>query len=135
MMNRAEQNKTTVRRLYEEIIRFGKLEQLENIVDDEFTGIGPGKGAAAFAEAVRELRQGFPDLEWTVHDVLAEGDKVAIRWSWKGTHRGLFRGFPASGKTVTNDANVIYQFRGNKIIRSWLQSDRLGVLQQIGVIS
>ena len=134
-MNNAEQNKAIVRRLYEEVVSSGKLEQLKDIFDDEFTGIGLGQGPAAFAEAVRELRQGFPDLQWTVHDVLAEGDKVAIRWSWKGTHQGTFRGFSASGKTVTNDANVIYQFRGGKIVRSWLQSDRLGVLQQIGAIS
>ncbi|MFC5410195.1 ester cyclase [Larkinella bovis] len=132
-MNTIEQHKETVRRLYEEVITSGNLAQLTEIFDENYTGIGIGQGPAAFQKAVEELLLAFPDLAWTVHDVFGEGDKVAIRWSWKGTHREPFKGIPASGKTVTNDANAIYQFRGNKIIFSWLQSDRLGVLQQLDV--
>lgn len=133
-MKTTEQNKATIRRLYEEIVSSGKLEQLNDIFDQDYTGIGTGKGPSAFAAAVSELRQAFPDLDWTIHDVFAEGDKVAVRWSWKGTHQGSFKGVPASGKTITNDANVIYQFKNGKIIYAWLQSDRLGVLQQLGAI-
>ncbi|GAB3939900.1 ester cyclase [Spirosoma harenae] len=134
-MDTTEHNKATVRRLYEQIVYLENLDLLDEIFDENYTGVGIGNGPSAFADAIRQLQLAFSDLVWTVHDVFAEGDKVAARWTWKGTQTGMFRGFPASGKVIQNDANVIYQFRNGKITHSWLQSDRLGVLQQIGAIS
>jgi steroid delta-isomerase-like uncharacterized protein len=132
-MQATEANKETVRRLYEEIINNEQVALLTEIIDQDFSGAGIGKGSSGFAQTVSELRQGFPDIHFTIKDMVAEGDKVVVRWSWTGTHNGPFKGIPASGKFITNDANVIYQFREGKIIHSWIQSDRLGVLQQIGV--
>jgi predicted ester cyclase len=66
---------------------------------------------------------------------MAEGNKVIVRWSWKGTNNASFRGLPASNKEVVDNAIAIYEFSGDKIIKAWIQSDKLGFLQQIGVIS
>jgi predicted ester cyclase len=59
---------------------------------------------------------------------------VAVRWTWRGTHTGTFRGFAPSQKSVTNDGITLYQLKEDKIVRAALQTDRLGVLQQIGVL-
>lgn len=128
-----EQNKKLVRKLYEECINSGKMEMLADLVATDYSGDGIN-GIAGFANNIELLRKGFPDIHFTVEDLIAEGDRVTARWQWKGTHDGIFRVYPATHKQVTNDGIVIYQIRDNKIIHSWLQTDRLGALQQIGAI-
>ena len=134
MENQMERNKATVRKLYEEILNTGKLDRLNGIISEEYTGIRGEKGATGFAETVNSIRLGFPDIKWTVEDLIAEDSKVVVRWTWKGTNTGSFRGFPPSNKQVSDNAIAIYQFQGDKIIKAWIQSDRLSFLQQIGVI-
>jgi predicted ester cyclase len=77
---------------------------------------------------------GFPDIKWTIEDIISEGDKVVVRWHWNGTNTAPFRGIPPSNKTVIDNANVIYQLKDGKIVNAWIQGDRLGVLTQIGLI-
>ena len=129
-----EKNKEAIRNLYEGILNQGKMELLNQIISEDYTGIRGEKGAAGFAETVNSIRAAFPDIKWTVEDLIAEGDKVVIRWSWTGTNTSSFRGFPPSQKKVSDNAIAIYQFSGDKVIKAWIQSDRLGFLQQIGVI-
>jgi steroid delta-isomerase-like uncharacterized protein len=129
-----ENNRQLVRRLYEECINPNKLELLARFVSDEYVGPRGDKGPSAYAATVTSLRQGFPDVRFSVEDLVAEGDRVAIRWKWMGTHTGTFNGIPASARPVRNEGIVIYQIKAGKIARNWLQVDRLGVLQQIGLI-
>jgi steroid delta-isomerase-like uncharacterized protein len=130
-----DSNKATIRKLFEEILNTRKLELLNQIVADEFRGPHEIKGAAGFAAIVKPVIAAFPDIKWTIEDIIAEGDKVVVRWSWKGTNENSFDGFPANNKVVTHHAIHIFQFSGGKIIAAWMQSDRLGFYQQIGVIS
>ncbi|MCI0447747.1 ester cyclase [bacterium] len=109
------------------------MEMLTDLVADDYVSDGQN-GVTGFASNIESLRKGFPDIKFTLEDLIAEGDRVTARWQWKGTHDGTFRGIPATHKQVTNDGIVIYQLRDGKIIHSWLQTDRLGALQQIGVI-
>src|SRR5258708_31801767 len=127
----SDQNKAIIRKLYEEILNTGKWELLDSIIAEDFVGVLGQKGPSAFAETVQGLRQGFPDIQWTIEDLVAEGDKVVVRWSWQGTHRGAFRAFPATQNPVNDHAIAIYQFRGSQIIRAWIETDRLGFLQQL----
>jgi predicted ester cyclase len=127
-------HKAIIRNLYEGILNTGKLEFLKEIISDEYTGVRGEKGAEGFAETVGSVRAGFPDIKWTVEDLIAEDDKVIVRWSWKGTNKGSFRGFAASNKEVVDNAIAIYEFSGDKIIKAWIHSDKLGFLQQIGII-
>jgi steroid delta-isomerase-like uncharacterized protein len=131
----SDKNKEIVRRIYEECLNSGQLELLNQLVDQNFVGINGQQGPSAFASIIQELRQGFPDIRWTIEDLIAEGDRVVVRWRWQGTHRGSFRGIPASQKQMTNSAIAIYQLRDNKVVQTWIQTDQLGFLQQIGVIS
>lgn len=127
-------NKALVRHLYEDVLNTGMLAQLKEIISDQYIGPSGETGADGFAETVNSIRTGFPDIKWTVEDLVAEGNKVTVKWSWKGTNKGSFRGFPVSNSKVTNNAIAIYELSESKIIRAWIQSDRLSFLQQIGII-
>jgi steroid delta-isomerase-like uncharacterized protein len=129
-----ERNKEVVRRIYEDCLNAGNLELLNEIVAEDYVGIGGQKGPSAVAETIQSLRQGFPDIHYTIEDLVAEENRVALRWRWRGTHEGSFRGFAASHQQVNDTGIAIYEFRDNKIIRAWIQTDQVGFLQQIGVV-
>lgn len=129
-----DKNKATVRKIYEKILNTGKLELLEDVISPEFTAATGEKGPAAFGAIIKALRQGFPDIQWNVEDLVGENDKVVIRTTWKGTHTGQFRTFSATGKKVNDSAIAIYQLKDGKVIDARIETDRLGFLQQLGLI-
>lgn len=126
-------NKQTVRRLFEESFNSG-MTGLDVFVSDDYVGAGDRRGPVAFAPPVLRLLRAFPDIHYTIEDLIAEGDRVTVRWTWKGTHTGEFNGIAPTGKTVTNEGMAIFQMRDGKIIRSWILTDRLGFLQSVGVL-
>lgn len=132
--NLMEANKAAVRRLYEECINGGKWEIADELIAAEFVTPGPdgGVGADGFKANVARLRAGFPDLHFTIHDLLAENDQVALHWIWQGTHRGTFAGIPATGKSVRHQGMVMYRFKDGKAVAAKLIFDRLGVFEQLG---
>lgn len=132
--DRRVMNKEVIRSLYEDTINTGRLEALSRIVSDDYTDGNGGRGVAAFRENVAELRKGFPDIHFTIEDLIAEGDRVVIRWKWEATHDGPFRGIAPTHKRLNNTGIAIYQIRDGKVVRNWLESDRLGALQQLGVV-
>lgn len=124
-------NKQLVRRLYEDCINPGKVELLAQYIADDFVGSPGDKGPAEFISTIVALRTGFPDVRFEIEDLIAEGDRVALRWKFQATHMGAFVGVPPSRKRVTQTGTVIYQVRDGKLIRAWIQVDRLGLLQQM----
>ncbi len=80
------------------------------------------------------LWAGFPDTHATIHDVIAEGDKVVIRMSSEGTHQGPFMGMPPTGKRVTITFIDIQRIVDGKIVEHWNETDTLGMLQQLGLV-
>lgn len=127
-----DENKSLVRRLYEECINTGDLDLLGELIADDFI-VSPGeKGLVEFAQSIGAVRSGFPDVQFEIDDLFAEGDRVAVRWTFHATHSGDFAGLKESNARVTQTGNVIYQIGHGKITRAWLQVDRLGLLQQIG---
>jgi steroid delta-isomerase-like uncharacterized protein len=127
-------NKEIVRSVYEVSLNTGDMDHLNRVVAPDFVGVRGEVGPVAFARTLVELRTAFPDIRYTVEDLIEEGDRVAIRWTWTGTHQGPFRGLAASGKRVSNSGFAIFQLRDGRIARSWLETDRLGFLQQIGAL-
>jgi steroid delta-isomerase-like uncharacterized protein len=103
-------------------------------VGPDYVGAQGEKGAAGFNAVAIGLRTAFPDLHYTLEEVLAEGDQVAVRWHWTGTHEGAFRAFPATGKSVRNTGGGIFRLREGKIVAATLETDRLGFLEQIGAV-
>jgi len=76
----------------------------------------------------------FPDWQVTVEDMIAEGDKVVARYTAHGTQRGELLGIPATGKSVTTTAIDIFRIADSKIAEHRVESDTLGLMQQLGVL-
>jgi predicted ester cyclase len=77
---------------------------------------------------------GLPDLRVTIEELVAEGDKVAVRRSYAGTHRGELLGVPPTGKQLQLGGISIFRLTGGKIAEHWEQLDRLTLMQQLGVV-
>jgi steroid delta-isomerase-like uncharacterized protein len=124
----------TVRRIYDECLNGGRQDVLPELVADDYVGPQGDRGPVGFGQTIAALRAGFPDIRFTVEDMVASGDRVAVRWSWRGTHTGPFRGLTPSGKAVTDTGMAFYRLKDGKVVRAWVETDRLGVLQQVGAI-
>ena len=75
----------------------------------------------------------YPDLEYNIEELLAaEGDRIACRWNWTGTHRGEDLGMPPTGKRVTVRGISIFRLRDGKIAEVWVVRNDLPLLQQLG---
>jgi steroid delta-isomerase-like uncharacterized protein len=94
----------------------------------------PMRGPAGYLAIIGMMRGGFPDIQWTLEEIVAEGDKVAARFTMRGTHRGTFFGVPPTGKTISVQAMNIYRLSGGQFVEEHGQPDMLGLLQQIGAV-
>ena len=79
------------------------------------------------------LCAGLPNTQFILEDMI-EGDRVPCRWTFRGTHTGDYRGIAPTGKVVTWTTTAIYRIADYKIAEAWGDTDRLGMLQQLGVI-
>jgi predicted ester cyclase len=129
-----DENKRKVETLFDNCFNQGDLGLLDQLVAPDYVGPQGSKGPGGFRGIVVGLRTGFPDIHYTVDDVIAEGDRVAVRWHWTGTNKGPFRTFAPTGKTFTNPGVGIFQFKDGKIVAAALETDRLGFLEQMGVV-
>ena len=134
----AEKNKAIVRRYTEEVWNQGNLAVVDEIFAADFVGHQPGSpdihGPESLKQFVAMRRTAWPDLKFTVEDQIAEGDKVATRWTWSGTHEGDLMGIPPTGLQATATGIGIHRIAGGKIVEQWVNRDTLGILQQLGVI-
>ena len=94
----------------------------------------PMRGPAGYLAIIGMMRSGFPDIQWTLEEMIAEDDKVAARFTMRGTHRGTFFGVPPTGKTITVQAMNFYRLSHGQFIEERGQPDLLGLLQQIGAV-
>lgn len=137
-----EDNKTLVRRFYDEVYNKQNLAVIDELIDPHFMSRTLEAGGIPTREGYKHFITGFlhtfPDVRASVEDVIAEGDKVVARWVVRGTHRGEFRGptgsIPPTGKQVTVTSIDIFRIADGKFIERWPERDRLGLLQQLGVV-
>jgi steroid delta-isomerase-like uncharacterized protein len=92
----------------------------------------PVIGPAGYLGVIRMMRGGFPDIQWTLEEMIAEGDNVAARFTMSGTHQGNFFGVPPTGKKIAVQAMNFYRWSDGQIVGERGQPDLLGLLQQIG---
>lgn len=88
-------------------------------------------GHKAFMSA---LLTAFPDSNFIIDDVIAEGDKVAVRHRLQGTHQAELQGIPATGRQVEIGAVVIFRIENGRVAEAWLNADIMGMMQQLGVV-
>jgi steroid delta-isomerase-like uncharacterized protein len=93
------------------------------------------QGAEEAKQFIAMYTTAFPDLNATVEDVIAEGDKVVTRWTIRGTHQGEIEEFgPATGKQAVLEGITIHRIEGGKIVEEWNRYDNLSLLQQLGLV-
>jgi len=92
------------------------------------------RGINAVRQSMKEEFSAFPDLHYTLDDVVVEGDKVAARYTMTGTHKGEFMGIPATNKKVVVRAISINRIVGGKFVEEWGMFDTLSLMQQLGAI-
>ncbi len=133
----AEENKALVRRFVEEFWNEGNEATADELmaVDAEIhmpTGeVVDSDGLKGFAAT---FRGAFPDWHSTFEELVAEGDRVAERWTGRGTHRGELQGIAPEGKRVEVPGSVFYRIVGGKIAEFRGQLDMMGMMQQLGVM-
>ena len=131
-----EQNKITARRYIEEVWSDGKIEAADAIINEDFLLHGPIReveGIEAFKQFVTAIHSTFPDINFSVEDLAAEEEKVAIRWAMTGTHNSDFMGIAATGKQFTIKGVTFARLYNEKMSEAWLYWDRLGMVEQLGV--
>jgi steroid delta-isomerase-like uncharacterized protein len=136
---RTHDPKTIDQRFVDEVINNRDLAgALTELVVEDFVEENPlpgqGPGRAGLADVLAGMFAGFPDLHWTVHRMIAEGDRVASYCSWTGTHRGEFMGIPATGRSVTVEAWTMDVVRHGQLVQSRIIMDVAGMLVQLGVL-
>jgi len=94
--------------------------------------VSPSLGG--FTRDLAVLRQAFPDARFTIEDILAEGDKLADRYTISGTHARPFLGIPATGRQIHLAGISIVRISGGKIAERWAVTDQLGLLRQLGAL-
>jgi steroid delta-isomerase-like uncharacterized protein len=102
-------------------------------VSCRFFGFTQVNGLEAFKQ-LAPAWAAFPDGRFTVENIIAEEDLVAIHWSWRGTHQGEYMGIAATGKQVTETGTTFYRIAGGKIAAMWGDENALGLLQQLGAV-
>lgn len=132
------QNKAISRRIVEEVFNANNMAPLPMIVAANVVSHQPGgqdvKGVEGFKQLVAMYKTGFPDARITVQDQIAEGDKVATRWTATGTHKGDLMGIKPTGKQVKITGITIDRIAGGKIVEEWEDFDLMGMMQQLGVV-
>jgi steroid delta-isomerase-like uncharacterized protein len=133
-----QDNAMIVRRFVEEVITRGDIDSAAQFVwEDVVEQVplpGQGPGLEGLKDILRAMRAAFPDLIFAIQEQVADGDKVASRFEWTGTHRGTFLGVPATGRSVRVWGIVIDRLEKGRIKDTRIIMDSLGLMMQLGVI-
>ena len=134
----AEANKALMRRFVEFINTASAPLAAELIASDAIFHVPgqpePLRGPGGYLAIVDMMRGGFPDLQWTLEDVVAEQEHVAARYTMRGTHRGAFFGVPPTGRPITVQSMAFYQIAGGQFVEEHGLPDMLGLMRQIGAV-
>ena len=134
----SEQNKKIVRRLIEEPWK-GNLSVVDELIDSKYVGYDPSipeplRGPDGFKENVATYLAAYSDARITVDEQIAEGDKVATRWTGRGTHDGDLMGVGPTGKQVTVSGLTFSRIANGKVVEEYTNWDTFGMMQKLGVV-
>ena len=133
-----ETNKATIRRIVEEIQNGDNLALIDELLAPNFVNHTPAPGLSPDREGIKQLlsmfRAAFPDGVMTIEEMIAEGDKVATRKTYRGTHQGQFLGLPPTGRHISVGLIDMMRLVDGKVVEHWNVGDDLSMLQQLGVL-
>jgi steroid delta-isomerase-like uncharacterized protein len=129
-------NKKIVRRYFEEVLTAGNLALIEELISQNYVSQYPagyelGGGPEDVRQIVTSVRRAFPDVHFTVEDLIAEGEKVVCRWTFQGVQEGDFMGIPATGRKATVMGIAVYRVVKGQIAEAWFTWDALGLMRQL----
>ncbi len=138
-MSKEKDNAQFIHRWFDEVWNKGRMEAIDELCRPDAIGHGQVQhevdvGLVEFKQFARDLRTAFPDIRITIHETLAQGDKVVARWSAKMTHSGTFLGFAPTGRKAEVTGTSIQRIVDGKIAEGWDNWDQLGLLVQIGAV-
>lgn len=130
------ENKALVRRLYDEVVNQGNIEMADKIVSAEAIEHEDlnHNGLDSFKRFFTTFRAAYPDLNFAIEDMIAEGDKVVVRIKVSGTNDGdqEFMGFAPTGKKIEIETIDIFRCENGMITEHWGRTDTLNLLNQLG---
>jgi steroid delta-isomerase-like uncharacterized protein len=131
-----QSNSSIVRGFVEEVLNQGHTDLAGKFFWEDMVEQAPlpgqGPGLEGLKEVLCGLRLAFPDMQWSVEEQIAEGDKVLTRFEWTGTHRGAFLGVPATNRPVRVWGMVIDRLENGRIKDTRIIMDTLGLMMQLG---
>jgi steroid delta-isomerase-like uncharacterized protein len=134
----AQENAAIVRRFVDDVITAGNIDSAAQYVwEDVVEQVplpGQGPGLDGLKGIVRAMRTGFPDIVFSITEQIAEGEKVASRFEWTGTHTGAFLGIPATGRPVRVWGIVFDRLENGRIKDTRIIMDTLGLMTQVGAL-
>ena len=130
----SEHNKAIIRRFYDEVINQNNLAALDGLLGDHYVSHDLPSDPAALKGFINGMHTAFPDGQMTIDQLIAEGDSVAMRGTYRGTQTGPLQDIPPMGKVVTVPAQDMYRVVAGKIVEHWGGPNQLRLLQQLGVV-
>lgn len=135
----SEECKVLTTRIVQEIWNEGNLDLADEIIASDYAdnvaGDGSPVGPDGFKQAVVGIKSAFPDFSITIDDMISENDKVAVLWTFKGTHKGELMGIAPTDKKVEFDGVYLYKFVDGKLVERSGKRDMFSLMKQLGVIS
>ena len=136
----SEHNKAIVRRLFAELWNNGNLSVAGELFAPNYQHHDAstpdfGRGPDSEKKRASLYRNAFPDVHFTIEDVIAEGETVMTRWSCRGTHKGDLNGIAATNKQFTITGITVARVSNGKIVEGFVNWDALGLMQQLGVVA
>jgi len=134
----AAENKALLRRFYKEVYADWNMAFSDEVVSPRFTSHdwpASATGSKAFRDYYAALRSAVPDARYEVDDLIAEEDRVVVRWRLLGTHKGDFRGIAPTGRPIVLKGIAIYRVQGGKLMERWVVSDLHGALEESRALS
>jgi steroid delta-isomerase-like uncharacterized protein len=134
------ENKEVVRKFMDECWNQGKLERVRDLVSEKchhhdpvFPNLAPG--TENLKKHISMCRNGFPDLNFKIDDMIAERNEVVIHWSARGTHKGQFLGMPPTSQKANVTGTSIYRLENGKITEQWSDWNLMSLMNQLGIIA
>jgi steroid delta-isomerase-like uncharacterized protein len=130
--------KQLAQRWFAEVMNEGNEAVIDELCAEDFVDHDPLPGTGADRQGLHDfvklVRSAFPDLETRIDDTLAEGDRIAVRSTFTGTHQGEFLGIPATGKTVEVSNYDFVRFENDQAVEHWGTIDSAALMEQIGAV-
>lgn len=135
-MHVEDRNESAARRVFEELFNERNLDAAEELFAPDYRNHAGGdhNGPEGMKRLIEELTAAFPDHHSQIEDVVADGDRVALRVTFSGTHEGDFRGMPATGRRFSQmQMHLVALDDQGRAVDHWAVRDDLGMMTQLGL--